>query len=193
MTPTRPGKRPACGRRLPRRDTEVARSSKPPVCVLLLRRYVKEGEMKTEYPIIIGGQNFGCGSSREHAPVALGAAGETRARSASWMCCSVLRGLTARKVLCSFLQRRPGFGAMLKFAIHAPMLKFAIHSPQAPRFAWLSRMPASSSATALPRKYLCVTCGVCVARGLWMRYYNTGQSWTTEVPSPAPYVSFIGT
>ncbi|PNW81581.1 hypothetical protein CHLRE_06g252650v5 [Chlamydomonas reinhardtii] len=38
-------------------------------------RYVKEGEMKTEYPIIIGGQNFGCGSSREHAPVALGAAG----------------------------------------------------------------------------------------------------------------------
>ncbi|GFR43182.1 hypothetical protein Agub_g4232 [Astrephomene gubernaculifera] len=38
-------------------------------------RYVKEGQMKTEYPIIIGGQNFGCGSSREHAPVALGAAG----------------------------------------------------------------------------------------------------------------------
>lgn len=38
-------------------------------------RYVKEGEMKTEYPIIIGGNNFGCGSSREHAPVSLGAAG----------------------------------------------------------------------------------------------------------------------
>lgn len=34
--------------------------------------------MKTEYPIIIGGQNFGCGSSREHAPVSLGASG-TRA------------------------------------------------------------------------------------------------------------------
>ncbi len=38
-------------------------------------RFVKEGEFKTEYPIIIGANNFGCGSSREHAPVSLGAAG----------------------------------------------------------------------------------------------------------------------
>lgn len=38
-------------------------------------RFVKDGDMKTEYPIIIAGENFGCGSSREHAPVALGAAG----------------------------------------------------------------------------------------------------------------------
>lgn len=38
-------------------------------------RYVREGEFKTEYPIVIGGRNFGCGSSREHAPVSLGAAG----------------------------------------------------------------------------------------------------------------------
>ena len=34
-----------------------------------------EGKTKTEYPIIIGGSNFGCGSSREHAPISLGAAG----------------------------------------------------------------------------------------------------------------------
>lgn len=38
-------------------------------------RYVEPGKMKTEYPIMIGGNNFGCGSSREHAPVAMGAAG----------------------------------------------------------------------------------------------------------------------
>lgn len=38
-------------------------------------RFVEDGEMKTKYTVIIGGQNFGCGSSREHAPVALGAAG----------------------------------------------------------------------------------------------------------------------
>ena len=38
-------------------------------------RYVKQNSVKTEYPIIIAGDNFGCGSSREHAPVAIGACG----------------------------------------------------------------------------------------------------------------------
>lgn len=39
------------------------------------KRYVKESRMDSEYPIVVGGRNFGCGSSREHAPIALGAAG----------------------------------------------------------------------------------------------------------------------
>ena len=36
---------------------------------------VAPGQMKSEYQIVIAGRNFGCGSSREHAPIALGAAG----------------------------------------------------------------------------------------------------------------------
>ena len=38
------------------------------------KRFVAEGQMDAEYPIVIAGKNFGCGSSREHAPIAMGAA-----------------------------------------------------------------------------------------------------------------------
>jgi len=37
--------------------------------------FVRENEFRSDYSIIIGGKNFGCGSSREHAPIALAAAG----------------------------------------------------------------------------------------------------------------------
>jgi 3-isopropylmalate/(R)-2-methylmalate dehydratase small subunit len=38
-------------------------------------RFVKNGQLDSEYPIVVAGKNFGCGSSREHAPIALGSAG----------------------------------------------------------------------------------------------------------------------
>ena len=41
---------------------------------LYATRYVKEGQLDSDYPIVVGGRNFGCGSSREHAPIALGSA-----------------------------------------------------------------------------------------------------------------------
>ena len=38
-------------------------------------RFIKPGQLDSEYPIVVAGKNFGCGSSREHAPIALGSAG----------------------------------------------------------------------------------------------------------------------
>lgn len=38
-------------------------------------RFIRPPKNTSEYAIIVAGRNFGCGSSREHAPIALGAAG----------------------------------------------------------------------------------------------------------------------
>jgi len=38
-------------------------------------RFVKDDQLDSEYAVVVAGRNFGCGSSREHAPIALGSAG----------------------------------------------------------------------------------------------------------------------
>lgn len=37
--------------------------------------FVRPDQLDADYPIVVAGKNFGCGSSREHAPIALGSAG----------------------------------------------------------------------------------------------------------------------
>src|SRR5947207_13513522 len=57
---------------------KYALSSVPPSQAGLPKGHVSfhdKDEFKSAYQIIVAGRNFGCGSSREHAPIALAAAG----------------------------------------------------------------------------------------------------------------------
>ena len=57
---------------------KYALSSVPPSQAGLPKGHVPfhtKDEFVSDYKIIVGGKNFGCGSSREHAPIALHAAG----------------------------------------------------------------------------------------------------------------------
>ena len=57
---------------------KYALSSVPPAQKGLPKGHVPfhtKDEFVSDYTIVIGGKNFGCGSSREHAPIALDAAG----------------------------------------------------------------------------------------------------------------------
>src|ERR1700682_40302 len=57
---------------------KYALSSVPPAQSGLPKGHVPfhtKDEFVSDYQIMIGGKNFGCGSSREHAPIALDAAG----------------------------------------------------------------------------------------------------------------------
>ncbi len=49
-------------------------------------RFVEEGKFKSQFAVIVAGRNFGCGSSREHAPLAIAQAG----------CCAVVAESYAR-------------------------------------------------------------------------------------------------
>jgi len=58
---------------------KYALSSVPPAQKGLPKGHVSfhkpDDEFKSPYKIVVAGKNFGCGSSREHAPIALAAAG----------------------------------------------------------------------------------------------------------------------
>ena len=108
---------------------------------------VEPGKLKTEYPIIIGGDNFGCGSSREVRT-----------------CGCAVWGLDMRVRVYAYIGSRGVTNRIINHQAHTHRISTTYNliqsphstppSPSAPparALLWPSRTRASSSATASPR------------------------------------------
>src|SRR5258707_4438365 len=68
-------------------------------------RFILEGRTESDFKIVIAGKNFGCGSSREHAPIALGAAGVEAVVGGSYMRGIFFNSFDSRRIY-SYSSRR---------------------------------------------------------------------------------------
>jgi 3-isopropylmalate/(R)-2-methylmalate dehydratase small subunit len=99
-------------------------------------RFIPNGQTKTPYAIVVAGRNFGCGSSREHAPIALGAAGckavvaESFARIFFRNCVATgeLYPVDATERVCEFIKT----GDELELDLDANTLKFSASNRTVP-------------------------------------------------------------
>ena len=99
------------------------------------QRFVKAGQLDSEYPIVVAGRNFGCGSSREHAPIAIGSADSANG--------------PRRKFRAHFLPQLRCHRRTLPLRMHRPPLRRARPATSSPSISTrplsMSTPPAKSS------------------------------------------------